>query len=122
MLAVELQLHGPGEGRPALSAPVAYAQLADALGVPLGSRVPIAALRETVLQLRGRKGMVLDPADPDSVSVGSFFTNPIVERVLRADAAGIGAALADHRRRARHRRAARRRAAAARRRGRRSRA
>jgi UDP-N-acetylmuramate dehydrogenase len=57
---------------------VAYAQLADALGVPLGSRVPIGVLRETVLQLRGRKGMVLDPADPDSVSVGSFFTNPIV--------------------------------------------
>jgi UDP-N-acetylmuramate dehydrogenase len=78
VLAIELQLHGAGEGRPALSAPVAYAQLADALGVPLGSRVPIAALRETVLQLRGRKGMVLDPDDPDSVSVGSFFTNPIV--------------------------------------------
>jgi UDP-N-acetylmuramate dehydrogenase len=78
VLAIELQLHGPGEGPPALSAPVAYAQLADALGVPLGSRVPIGVLRETVLQLRGRKGMVLDPADPDSVSVGSFFTNPIV--------------------------------------------
>ncbi|HEV7622838.1 MAG TPA: UDP-N-acetylmuramate dehydrogenase [Amnibacterium sp.] len=78
VLAIELQLHGPGEGPPALSAPIAYAQLADALGVPLGSRVPIAALRETVLQLRGRKGMVLDPGDPDSVSVGSFFTNPIV--------------------------------------------
>jgi UDP-N-acetylmuramate dehydrogenase len=78
VLAIELQLFGPGEGRQALSAPVAYAQLADALGVPLGSRVPIAALRDTVLQLRGRKGMVLDPNDPDSVSVGSFFTNPIV--------------------------------------------
>ncbi len=78
VLAVELQLYGPGEGRPAQSAPVAYAQLADALGVPLGSRVPIGVLRDTVLQLRGRKGMVLDPADPDSVSVGSFFTNPIV--------------------------------------------
>ncbi|MGN6742862.1 MAG: UDP-N-acetylmuramate dehydrogenase [Amnibacterium sp.] len=78
VLAIELQLHGPGEGRSAQSAPIAYAQLADALGVPLGSRVPIAALRETVLQLRGTKGMVLNPADPDSVSVGSFFTNPIV--------------------------------------------
>ena len=78
VLAIELQLHGAGDGRPAQSAPVAYAQLADALGVPLGSRVPIAALRETVLQLRRGKGMVLDPRDPDSVSVGSFFTNPIV--------------------------------------------
>ncbi len=78
VLAIELELHGVEGGRQALSGPVAYAQLADALGVPLGSRVPIAALRETVLQLRGRKGMVLDPRDPDSVSVGSFFTNPIV--------------------------------------------
>jgi len=78
VLAIELELHGAGEGRHALSGPIAYAQLADALGVPVGSRVPIAALRETVLQLRGRKGMVLNPQDPDSVSVGSFFTNPIV--------------------------------------------
>lgn len=78
VIAIELELHGTEGGRQALSAPVAYAQLADALGVPLGSRVPIAAFRETVLQLRRRKGMVLDPRDPDSVSVGSFFTNPIV--------------------------------------------
>jgi UDP-N-acetylmuramate dehydrogenase len=52
--------------------------------------VPIAALRETVLQLRRSKGMVLDPADPESVSVGSFFTNPIVSerfaRTLPSDA------------------------------------
>jgi UDP-N-acetylmuramate dehydrogenase len=66
-----------GIGAP-LSAPVAYAQLADALGVPVGSRVPIAELRRAVLALRSSKGMVLDPADPDSVSSGSFFTNPIV--------------------------------------------
>jgi UDP-N-acetylmuramate dehydrogenase len=46
--------------------------------VPLGSRVPIAALRSTVLELRRSKGMVLDDQDPESVSVGSFFTNPIV--------------------------------------------
>jgi UDP-N-acetylmuramate dehydrogenase len=31
-----------------------------------------------VLGLRRGKGMVLDPADPDSVSAGSFFTNPIL--------------------------------------------
>ncbi|WP_213815605.1 UDP-N-acetylmuramate dehydrogenase [Glaciihabitans sp. dw_435] len=69
----------------ALSAPVAYAQLAGALGVDLGQRVPIAALRETVLRLRASKGMVLDANDPDSVSAGSFFTNPIVtENFARA--------------------------------------
>ena len=32
-----------------------------------------------MLALRRGKGMVLDPADPDSVSAGSFFTNPILE-------------------------------------------
>ena len=36
-------------------------------------------MREAVLGLRRGKGMVLDPADPDSVSAGSFFTNPILE-------------------------------------------
>jgi len=43
-----------------------------------------------VLALRAGKGMVLDPDDPDSVSAGSFFTNPIVTehvaRTLPADA------------------------------------
>jgi UDP-N-acetylmuramate dehydrogenase len=35
-------------------------------------------VREAVLALRRGKGMVVDPADPDSVSAGSFFTNPIL--------------------------------------------
>ena len=84
VLAVELLLHRAIGDGPVLSSPVAYAQLADALGVPLGGRVPIAALRETVLELRRSKGMVLDDHDPESVSVGSFFTNPIVtERFAR---------------------------------------
>jgi UDP-N-acetylmuramate dehydrogenase len=37
-------------------------------------------VRDAVLRLRRGKGMVLDARDPDSVSAGSFFTNPIVER------------------------------------------
>ncbi|WP_285114097.1 UDP-N-acetylmuramate dehydrogenase [Leifsonia sp. fls2-241-R2A-40a] len=81
VLSVDLELTDgtvPGALGAPLSAPVAYAQLADALGVPLGSRVPVAELRRAVLALRSSKGMVLDPADPDSVSSGSFFTNPIV--------------------------------------------
>jgi UDP-N-acetylmuramate dehydrogenase len=36
-------------------------------------------VRDAVLELRRGKGMVVDPADPDSVSAGSFFTNPILE-------------------------------------------
>ncbi|WP_062462945.1 UDP-N-acetylmuramate dehydrogenase [Demequina soli] len=61
-----------------LSAPVRYQQLATALGVELGARVPITEVREAVLALRASKGMVLDPADHDTWSAGSFFTNPIV--------------------------------------------
>jgi UDP-N-acetylmuramate dehydrogenase len=64
--------------RDPLGAPVRYAELARALGVELGGRAPLADVREAVLALRRRKGMVIDPADPDSVSVGSFFTNPIL--------------------------------------------
>jgi UDP-N-acetylmuramate dehydrogenase len=61
------------------SAPIRYAQLAEALDVPLGERAPLARVRDTVLSLRRGKGMVLDPGDPDSRSVGSFFLNPVLE-------------------------------------------
>ncbi|MCX4882944.1 UDP-N-acetylmuramate dehydrogenase [Streptomyces sp. NBC_00847] len=61
-----------------LSAPVKYAETARALGVEPGDRVPLAAARETVLELRAGKGMVLDPEDHDTWSAGSFFTNPIL--------------------------------------------
>lgn len=84
VLSIDLLLYGPERGRESLSAPIAYAQLADAIGVPIGSRVPIGVLRDTVLQLRRRKGMVVDPADVESASVGSFFTNPIVEEAFAA--------------------------------------
>ena len=60
------------------SRPVGYAELARTLGVEIGERAPLAAVREAVIGLRRGKGMVLDPADPDSRSAGSFFTNPVV--------------------------------------------
>ncbi|TKK86763.1 UDP-N-acetylmuramate dehydrogenase [Herbidospora galbida] len=63
-----------------LSQPLAYAELAKSLGVAPGERVPLAQARARVLELRRGKGMVLDPADPDTVSAGSFFTNPILGR------------------------------------------
>jgi UDP-N-acetylmuramate dehydrogenase len=88
VVSVDLVLHDTSAEREvlgeALGTPVAYAQLATALGVQLGDRVPLARVREAVLALRAGKGMVLDPDDVDSVSAGSFFTNPIVpERVAR---------------------------------------
>ena len=49
------------------------------LEVAPGERAPLAAVREGVLELRRTKGMVLDPADHDTWSAGSFFTNPVVD-------------------------------------------
>ncbi len=62
-----------------LSEPIRYAELARALQVEVGERAPLAAVRDAVLALRRGKGMVIDEQDPDSVSAGSFFTNPILE-------------------------------------------
>ncbi|HMH59068.1 MAG TPA: UDP-N-acetylmuramate dehydrogenase [Galbitalea sp.] len=76
--SIELELFEGTGGGPALSAPIAYDQLAGALGVRIGDRVPLDELRATVLELRASKGMLLDPNDRDSFSAGSFFTNPIV--------------------------------------------
>jgi UDP-N-acetylmuramate dehydrogenase len=73
VLSVTLQLR-----QGTLGAPVAYAELARALGVEQGERAPLADVRTAVLGLRAGKGMVLDPTDHDTWSAGSFFTNPIV--------------------------------------------
>ncbi len=61
-----------------LGAPVTYAELARTLGVEPGQRAPLDDVRAAVLALRRGKGMVLDDADPDTWSAGSFFTNPVV--------------------------------------------
>ena len=88
-----------------LSRPLRYAELAAALGLDPArpdagrldagrldagrpeegsdpdeaARAPLGEVRSAVLQLRRSKGMVLDPADPDSRSAGSFFTNPVLD-------------------------------------------
>jgi UDP-N-acetylmuramate dehydrogenase len=74
VLRIRLGLHADG-----LSSPVRYAELARKLAVPLHARLPAARVREAVLDLRRGKGMVLDPADHDTWSVGSFFTNPVLD-------------------------------------------
>jgi UDP-N-acetylmuramate dehydrogenase len=67
-----------------LSRPLYSTQIAADLGVAMGAQVSLEAVRASVLKLRARKGMVIDENDPDSVSCGSFFTNPIVsDRVAR---------------------------------------
>jgi UDP-N-acetylmuramate dehydrogenase len=62
-----------------VSGPLRYAQVARALDIPVGGTAPLHEVREAVLGLRRGKGMVIDPADPDTVSAGSFFTNPILD-------------------------------------------
>ncbi|HEY6890377.1 MAG TPA: UDP-N-acetylmuramate dehydrogenase [Solirubrobacter sp.] len=74
VLAVAFRLRESAE-----SGPLRYAELARVLGVPVGGRAPLADVRAAVLKLRRGKGMVIDADDPDSVSAGSFFTNPILE-------------------------------------------
>jgi UDP-N-acetylmuramate dehydrogenase len=69
-----------------VAGPVRYAELARTLGVAPGERAPLAAVREAVLGLRRGKGMVLDAADHDTWSAGSFFTNPVLDA---ADAARL---------------------------------
>ncbi|MGO4591337.1 UDP-N-acetylmuramate dehydrogenase [Paenarthrobacter sp. 2TAF44] len=73
VLTVEFQLP---LGR--MSAPIRYGELAPVLGVEAGKRAYSNDVRREVLRLRASKGMVLDAADRDTYSTGSFFTNPII--------------------------------------------
>ncbi len=95
VLAVEFRM-AVGEQ----SAPLRYAELARSLGVEVGGRAPLDRVRDAVLALRRGKGMVLDGADPDSRSAGSFFTNPLLDAdaatALQARAAARGLTLTGH--------------------------
>ncbi|WP_435874329.1 UDP-N-acetylmuramate dehydrogenase [Nocardia vinacea] len=73
VLAVDFALNPDGA-----SAPLRYGELANALGAGNGDSRPADQVRAAVLKLRAGKGMVLDPADNDTWSAGSFFTNPVV--------------------------------------------
>jgi UDP-N-acetylmuramate dehydrogenase len=73
VLAVTFELDAQSRSKP-----VQYAELARKLDVEVGATAPLHDVREAVLELRRGKGMVIDPDDPDSVSAGSFFTNPIL--------------------------------------------
>jgi UDP-N-acetylmuramate dehydrogenase len=94
VLEVDFRLAATG-----VSGPIRFGELARRLAAAdadagTGAPVPLARTREAVLALRAGKGMVLDPDDPDSWSVGSFFTNPVLSADafagLRARTAAIG--------------------------------
>ncbi len=90
VLSVTFELTGSS-----LSAPVRYAELGRSLGVAEGDRVPLADARAAVLELRRGKGMVLDTADPDTRSAGSFFTNPVLTAAQFTDLEKVVAARED---------------------------
>lgn len=73
VLEVEFELDPSGR-----SAPLRYGELTTVLDAADGDRADPATVRAAVLALRARKGMVLDAADHDTWSAGSFFTNPVV--------------------------------------------
>jgi UDP-N-acetylmuramate dehydrogenase len=73
VLEVEFALDASGR-----SAPLRYGELIAALDATAGDCADPTAVRAAVLEVRTRKGMVLDAADHDTWSVGSFFTNPVV--------------------------------------------
>ncbi len=70
---VEFALRAGGTSRPR------YGELTRSLGLEPGGTASVDQVRETVLALRRRKGMVLDPSDPDTAGCGSFFTNPVLD-------------------------------------------
>jgi UDP-N-acetylmuramate dehydrogenase len=74
------------------AATVTYPDIARELSRAGVASPDVRSVRKTVLDVRRRKGMVIDAADPDTRSVGSFFMNPIVERRDRdrvEDVAGV---------------------------------
>jgi UDP-N-acetylmuramate dehydrogenase len=77
--------------RQSLSAPVRYAELAAELGIELGEQAAVGEVRAAVIKIRSRKGMVLNPGDPDTHSAGSFFFNPVI---TAAEFAAVEAAAA----------------------------
>jgi len=64
------------------SLPITYAELAKFLSINIGDRAPVVEVRKAVLQLRGRKGMLIDAGDVNSNSAGSFFVNPILNKEM----------------------------------------
>jgi len=65
-----------------------FEQILERLQTPDSAKLTPAQLRDTVLELRSEKGMVLSATDPDSVSLGSFFKNPIVSHGFATGIAG----------------------------------
>ena len=74
---VEFKLYKLG----GMTVPMASGQITNHVGAEYGSQLPLKQVRDTVIELRSSKGMVISEADPNSRSCGSFFTNPVVSSI-----------------------------------------
>ena len=72
--------------RPRGPATVRYADVEKDLAARGIDKPSVADVRASVIAIRRAKSMVLDPADPNRRSCGSFFTNPIIPS---AELAGV---------------------------------
>ncbi|MEQ8280877.1 MAG: UDP-N-acetylmuramate dehydrogenase [Deltaproteobacteria bacterium] len=72
--------------RPGGAPTVRYAELDRSLG---DTPRTLVAVKDAVLALRRKKSMVIDPDDENRRSVGSFFTNPIVDVAVAEDIAKL---------------------------------
>lgn len=64
--------------RPGAGPTIRYPELERAVMEQRGEAT-LASVRKTVIALRRRKSMVLDPEDPNRRSAGSFFVNPVLD-------------------------------------------
>lgn len=64
--------------KPGGAASIRYPELQTYLDERAIDLHDLRAVREAVIAIRKRKGMVLDPTDPNTRSDGSFFMNPVV--------------------------------------------
>src|SRR5437016_2878910 len=87
-VVLEVTLRLARDQKPRIRYPELQRAVAD-LGafdtIPAGEAVRL--VRQAVLALRRSKSMVLDPADPNTRSAGSFFTNPVLSAAAFADLA-----------------------------------
>jgi UDP-N-acetylmuramate dehydrogenase len=61
-----------------LGPPITYRAVAEAAGVPLGERVLLDETVAAIRDVRSKKGMILDPRDPDGRTAGSVFLSPVI--------------------------------------------
>jgi UDP-N-acetylmuramate dehydrogenase len=85
-VVLEVTLRLARDQRPRIRYPELQRAVADLGGLEtVAPADAVRQVREAVLALRRRKSMVLDPADPNTRSAGSFFTNPVVPASAFAD-------------------------------------